>query len=112
METGYGEGEGRTQEVDGGMLPTCQIMSHTDIHDKIIRYSTSQDTYQLEVIFFTNKLPGSLKDFYYLQLFYCSNSGIGHLPPYAGRDWGQEEKGMTEDEMAGWHHRLNGHEFE
>ena len=30
----------------------------------------------------------------------------------AGRDWGQEEKGMTEDEMAGWRHRLNGHEFE
>ena len=29
----------------------------------------------------------------------------------AGRDWGQE-KGTTEDEMAGWHHRLNGHEFE
>ena len=30
----------------------------------------------------------------------------------AGRDWGQEKKGMTEDEMAGWHHRLDGHEFE
>ena len=30
----------------------------------------------------------------------------------AGRDWGQEEKGMTEDEMAGWHHRLDGCEFE
>ena len=29
----------------------------------------------------------------------------------AERDWGQEEKGTTEDEMAGWHHRLNGHEF-
>jgi len=29
----------------------------------------------------------------------------------AGRDWGQEQKGMTEDEMAGWHHRLDGHEF-
>ena len=29
----------------------------------------------------------------------------------AGRDWGQEEKGMTEDEMAGWHHWLYGHEF-
>ena len=29
-----------------------------------------------------------------------------------GRDWGQEEKGTTEDEMAGWHHRLYGHEFE
>ena len=30
----------------------------------------------------------------------------------AWRDWGQEEKGMTEDGMAGWHQRLNGHEFE
>ena len=30
----------------------------------------------------------------------------------AGRDWGQEEKGTTEDEMAGWHHRLNVHEFQ
>ena len=32
--------------------------------------------------------------------------------PDAGDDWGQEEKGATEDEMVGWHHRLNGHEFE
>ena len=32
--------------------------------------------------------------------------------PEAGRDWGQEEKGLTEDEMARWHHRLDGHEFE
>ena len=30
----------------------------------------------------------------------------------AGRDLGQEEKGTTEDKMAGWHHRLDGHEFE
>ena len=30
----------------------------------------------------------------------------------AGRDWGQEEKGTTEDEMAECHHQLNGHEFE
>ena len=29
----------------------------------------------------------------------------------AGRDWGQEEKGTTEDEMAGWHHQLDGCEF-
>ena len=29
-----------------------------------------------------------------------------------GRDWGQEEKRVTEDEMAGWHHQLDGHEFE
>ena len=31
--------------------------------------------------------------------------------PDAGSDWGQEEKGTTEDEMAGWHLRLDGHEF-
>ena len=32
--------------------------------------------------------------------------------PDVGKDWRQEEKGMTEGEMVGWHHRLNGHEFE
>ena len=31
--------------------------------------------------------------------------------PDAGKDWRQEEKGTTEDEMVGWHHRLNGHRF-
>ena len=36
---------------------------------------------------------------------------IGKYPD-AGRDWGQEEKGTTEDEMAGWHHQINGHESE
>ena len=34
------------------------------------------------------------------------------LPADAGRGWGQKEKGTTEDEMAGWHHQLYGHEFE
>ena len=32
--------------------------------------------------------------------------------PDAGKDWRQEEKGVTEDEMAGWHYRFNAHEFE
>ena len=32
--------------------------------------------------------------------------------PDAGKDWRQEEKGMTEDDIVGWPHRLNGHEFE
>ena len=32
--------------------------------------------------------------------------------PSAGKDWRQEEKGATKDEMVGWHHRLNGHGFE
>ena len=38
------------------------------------------------------------------------NGFIGKDPD-AGKDWRQEEKGTTEDEMVGWHHRLNGHEF-
>ena len=45
-----------------------------------------------------------------LSLVLCDNIegwvGVG-----AGRDWGQEEKGRTEDKMAGWHHRLDAHEF-
>ena len=32
--------------------------------------------------------------------------------PDAGKDWRKEEKGMTEDEMVGWHHQLDGREFE
>ena len=32
--------------------------------------------------------------------------------PDAGKDWRQEEKGMTEDETVGWHHRIDGREFE
>ena len=32
--------------------------------------------------------------------------------PDAGKDWRQEEKGVTEDEIVGWHHQLNGHEFQ
>ena len=39
-------------------------------------------------------------------------SGLTGKDPDAGKDWGQEKKGMTEDEMVGWHHWLNGHEFE
>ena len=37
---------------------------------------------------------------------------ISFLGIHAGRDWGQEEKGTTEDEMAGWHHQLDGRESE
>ena len=40
-----------------------------------------------------------------------AKSGLIGKDPDAGRDWGQEEKGTTEDEMAGWHHQLDGHEF-
>ena len=40
-----------------------------------------------------------------------AKSGLIWKDPDAGKDWGQEEKGTAEDEMVGWHHRLNGHVF-
>ena len=40
-----------------------------------------------------------------------SRSWIFGKDPDVGKDWGQEEKGMTEDGMVGWHHQLNGHGF-
>ena len=40
------------------------------------------------------------------------NSWLIWKDPDAGKDWGQEEKWTTEDEMVGWHHQLDGHEFE
>ena len=45
-------------------------------------------------------------------LYEYTSSWLIGKDPDAGRDWGQKEKGMTEDEMAGWHHQLNGHESE
>ena len=47
-----------------------------------------------------------------ITLLVCDRSAIVGKDRDAGRDWGQEEKRMTEDEMAGWHHQLDGHEFE
>ena len=41
-----------------------------------------------------------------------AKSGLIGKDSDAGRDWGQEEKGTTEDEIAGWHHGLDGCEFE
>ena len=52
-----------------------------------------------------------LKLQYFGHLMWRGDSFIGKDPD-AGKDWRQEVKGMTEDEMAGWHHRLNGREFE
>ena len=47
-----------------------------------------------------------------LQYFGHLMQRVDSLEKTLGRDWVQEEKGTTEDEMAGWHHQLDGHEFE
>ena len=51
------------------------------------------------------------QNFYLMILPDAKNWLIGKDPD-DGKDWRQEEKGMTEDEMVGWHHQLNGLEFE
>ena len=45
----------------------------------------------------------------YTHMYVCTDIGKDNS---AGKDWGQKEKGETEDEMVGWHHQLNGQEFE
>ena len=52
-----------------------------------------------------------LKLQYFAPLMRRTNA-LQKTPPNAGKDWRWEEKGTKEDEMVGWHHRLNGHEFE
>ena len=51
-----------------------------------------------------------LKLQYFGYLIQRANSFV--KDPDAGKDWGQEENGKTEDEMVGWHHQLSWHEFE
>ena len=53
-----------------------------------------------------------LKLQYFGQLMWSDSCWLIGKDSDAGRDWGQEEKGTTEGEMDGWHHRLDGHEFE
>ena len=48
----------------------------------------------------------------HISLLFLWNLAFLPFLDYAGRDWEQEEKGTTEYEMAGWHHWLDGHEFE
>ena len=47
-----------------------------------------------------------------LKLQYDAKNCLIGKDPDVGRNWGQEAKGTAEDEMAGWHHGLNEHEFE
>ena len=48
---------------------------------------------------------------FYGSIYVCVKSWLIWKDPDAGKDWGQEDKGTTEDEMVGWHHRLDGHGF-
>ena len=80
----------------------------------------------MQILMSFTKFSRSLINFYASNMTNTSNEHNGHcFCKYlqhtswligkdcdVGRDWGQEEEGTTEDEMAGWQHRLDGHEFE
>ena len=73
-----------------------------EIHQSILKEISPK--YSLEGLMLKLKL----QYFGYLM----QNTWLIWKDPDAGKDWRWEEKGMTEDEMFGWHHQLDGHEFE
>ena len=68
-------------------------------------------------LLFATKNSHGEQDFFFFYLWYAifwssdANSWLTGKVPDAGKDWGQKEKRVSEDEMAGWHHQCNGYEF-
>ena len=92
------------------------------ITNRVLLYSTGNSAQCYVAAWMEGKFRGE-----WIYLYVWLSPSTVHLkpslPPHAepthwkkdsdaGRDWGQEEKGTTEDEMAGWHHGLDGHESE
>ena len=102
--------------VGGWSLSNAVWKSHNKINDKDLLYSIGNDIQCLVLITCNGKESESLCCIY--KTLWINYSSI-HAKSWligkgsdAGRDWGQEENGMTEDEMAGWHHWLDGRESE
>ena len=72
----------------------------------------SKDCKEIQPVFLKDISPGHSLEGLMLLWPPDAKSWLIWKDPDAGKDWGQEEKGMTEDEMVGWHHRLDGHGFE
>ena len=79
-----------------------ESLGHKEI--KLVNPKEINPDYSLEGLMLKLKLQ------YSGHLFQRAN--LLEKDPDAGKDWGQEELRVAEDEMVGWHHRLNGHEFE
>ena len=87
------------------------VVSHTIY--KYVSHSVGFLLVSLMFSFAVQKLLSLIKSYLFKFLFLFPLLSESDEKDFdAGRDWGQEEKGMTEDEMAGWHYRLDGREFE
>ena len=101
------------------LLPFLIINKHTRINNNAFS-KTSHNKMSNSVLLRFEFILKEISPGYSLQglMLKLKLQYFGHLmrkvgkDPDVGRDWGQEEKGTTEDEMAGWHHRLDGHESE
>ena len=84
--------------------PLCCLCSNVKISSLYLYWSVSG----LFILFYWSV--------YSLPILHCLDSleknWLNGIYPDSGKDWRREEKGATEDEMVGWHHRLNGREFE
>ena len=99
-------------DVEGWVLKRCfqtvvlekTFESPLDFKEiKPVNYKGNQLEYSLEGLMLKWKLQ------YFGHLI--QRADLTGKDPDAGKDWGQEEKRSTEDEMVGWHDQLNGHEF-
>ena len=90
LNCGVGEDSWESLGLQGDQTSQSWRKSLLNIHWKDWCWSWSSNTLQL----------------------WCTKNWLIRKDPDAGQDWRQEEKGTTKDEMVGWHHQLNRHEFE
>ena len=95
----------------GNFLSSASVLHLASVTQHDVSIKTQQTRHLKYLLSIGYSLEGLMLKFQYFGYLMQRADSLEKTPD-AGKDWGQEEKGATEDEMAGWHHRLNGHGFE
>ena len=100
-----------------GLIKTGEVVTHLNYETQQARPGLSDDCKEIQPVHpkgnqswvFTGRMDVEAET----PIFWPrdAKSWLIWKDPHVGKDWGQEEKGTIEDEMVGWHHQLNGHEF-